>query len=373
MNICIVNCFDTYEHRVDLLFDTFKSQGHNVIVLSSDFKHIDKVKRTEKKRGYKFFSTKPYTKNLSVNRMKSHSCFSKDVARYIERNINMIDLIWALIPPNSLVKDIARIKNEYPRVKLIYDLIDLWPETMPVSKVKSIFPFTYWKNLRDGYIRSADCIVTECNLYRKKLKSVLSGMKVETLYLARPYVEYKPNLHLPNDKIALCYLGSINNIIDIDTIVEIVKQIQKHKPVSLHIIGDGENREKLISEIKATGADVIYHGKVYDREEKQRILDGCHYGLNIMKNSVCVGLTMKSMDYMEFGLPIINNIHGDTWYLVNRYNIGNNIGINAVSINEMMIDNIDKRRNAREFYENFLTYNTFYAKILKVASLINVS
>ncbi len=361
MNICIVNCFDTYEHRVDLLFESFKSQGHRVMVLASDFRHIDKEKRTEQKKGYKFYSTKTYSKNLSVQRMRSHSCFSKDVAGDIERHIDKIDLIWALIPPNSLVKEIARIKSNHPRVKLIFDLIDLWPETMPVGKVKGVFPFTYWRDLRDKYIRLADCVVTECNLYRKKLKSVLSGVRVETLYLARPYMEYTPHLHLPEDKIALCYLGSINNIIDIDTIAEIVKQIQKHKPVEMHIVGDGENREKLISEVKSTGAEVIYHGKVYDREEKQKILDGCHYGLNIMKDSVCVGLTMKSMDYFEFGLPIINNIHGDTWEFVKKYNVGLNYSIGK----NLLLVSID-RETVTDFFKSMLTTASFERKVKEI-------
>ena len=35
-----------------------------------------------------------------------------------------------------------------------------------------------------------------------------------------------------------------------------------------------------------------------------------------MKQEVFVGLTMKSIDYFEAGLPIINNIHGDTWNIV---------------------------------------------------------
>lgn len=368
MNICIVNCFDTYEHRVDLLLDVFKTQGHKTIVLASDFRHIEKVKRTEKKRGYTFFRAIPYTKNLSIQRMRSHSLFSKNVAGYIERHIDKIDLIWALIPPNSLVKDIAEIKQKYPKVKLIYDLIDLWPETMPAGKVKHCFPFTYWRNLRDKYLDVADCIVTECNLYRKKLKSVLNGLRVETLYLARPYIEYTPNLHLPKDKVVLCYLGSINNIIDIDAIVEIVKQIQNSKPVELHIIGDGENRDKLISEVKATGAEVVYHGKVYDREEKQQIIDGCHYGLNIMKKSVCVGLTMKSMDYMELGLPMINNIHGDTWDSV----IKNNMGINIDNI-KSAIDSrygIEMRLNARKFFENNLLFDVFNKKVVALLTKV---
>lgn len=361
MNICIVNCFDTYEHRVDLLLDVFRSQGHKAVVLTSDFRHIEKTKRTESKKGYKFFYTEPYSRNLSVQRMRSHIHFSRDVSRYIEKNIRKIDLIWALIPPNSLVKDLSNIKRNNPKVKLIYDLIDLWPETMPMGKIKGLFPFTYWRDLRDKNLREADYIVTECDLYRKKLKNVLSGMKVETLYLARPYVEYVPDLHLPDDRISLCYLGSINNIIDIDTIVNVVEQCQKIKPVELHIVGDGENREGLIAKVRATGAEVVYHGKVYSREEKQKIFDGCHFGLNIMKGSVCVGLTMKSMDYFEFGLPVINNIHGDTWEFIRKYHIGINVEPDtAISILPI------SRRKVNEFYRSTLTTGTFEKKVKKI-------
>lgn len=372
MKICIVNCFDTYEHRVDLLLNTFKSLGHKAIVLTSDFRHIEKTKRNEKKSGYKFFRTEPYSKNLSFKRIKSHRHFSRDVSNYIKSNIEKIDLIWALIPPNSLVKDLSRIKVKYPKVKLIYDLIDLWPETMPVKKIKEFFPFTYWRDLRDKYINKADYIVTECNLYQNKLKKILSASKVKTLFFSRPYEKYKPDLHLPNDKIALCYLGSVNNIIDIDTIVNIVKTFQMTKPVKLHIIGDGEKRERLITKVKATGADVIYHGKIYDRQKKQFIFDGCHFGLNIMKSSVCVGLTMKSIDYFEFGLPIINNIKGDTWNIVESANIGFNWNENT---NTKMFSEypLNLRKEVRLYFENNLTDTTFKKNISDILLFVKGS
>ena len=76
-------------------------------------------------------------------------------------------------------------------------------------------------------------------------------------------------------------------------------------PVTLHIIGDGESKQELIDAAKAGGATVEYHGKIHDPQDKQDIFDKCHFGLNIMK-SVCVGLTMKSID--GFLSPIINNI-----------------------------------------------------------------
>lgn len=43
-----------------------------------------------------------------------------------------------------------------------------------------------------------------------------------------------------------------------------------------------------------------------------------------MKDSVCVGLTMKSIDYFQHGLPIINNIKADTTELVEEYKVGFN-------------------------------------------------
>jgi hypothetical protein len=113
---------------------------------------------------------------------------------------------------------------------------------MPVGSIKKMFPFSVWKNLRDKHLQSADMVVTECALYQEILKPVFQGMPMTTLYLARPLVEYIPNVQLPDDRINLCYLGSINNIIDIDMIAAIITQIVKKKPVELHIVGDGERK-----------------------------------------------------------------------------------------------------------------------------------
>lgn len=370
MNVVIVNCFDTYEHRVDILREVLKDEGHQVKVLSSDFRHFEKVKRTEPKDGFMFFETKPYYKNMSIQRMYSHADISRRIFTYVEENINTIDILWVLIPPNSLTKDAARIKKKYPQIKLILDVIDLWPETMPVGKIKKLFPFTCWRRLRDDNLRVADYIVTECNLYREKLRDILKDLKVQTLYLARPYLEYNPDLRLPEDKISLCYLGSINNIIAIDVICDILNKLKVVRPVELHVIGDGEKRPEFLAEVEKTGAEVVYHGKIYDRSEKQKVFDSCHFGLNIMKESVCVGFTMKSIDYLEFGLPIINNIQGDTWDIVEKYNLGFNVssGLDAV-----LVDYDGKRIAARKYFEDNLTKEKFGEVVGHVIQSIEVN
>ena len=320
-DIVIINCFDTYEHRVELLRKHFAAQGKSVRVLTSDWKHFHKAVRQDCPDGYELIHAQPYQKNLSVSRMASHYRFAQDAMARVEEL--QPHLIWAMIPPNSLAQAAVRYKKKHPGVKLVLDLIDMWPETMPISRFKTLPPFSWWRRLRDDYVGQADAVVTECQLYQTILTEKCDPEKLHTLYLARPWAEDMARVDLPQDRIGLCYLGSINNIIDIDCIAKIIRDLGG--PVDLHIIGDGESREALISAAQAAGANVIFHGKVYDRAEKQAILDRCHAGLNIMKKSVFVGLTMKSMDYFECGIPIINNIQGDTWKFVEEFGIGVNL------------------------------------------------
>lgn len=363
MKVTIVNCFDTYEHRVDLLHKYFKDNGHDVSVIQSDFRHFQKIKRTDKKEDFIFIDTLPYYKNMSIDRMKSHYNFSKKAFKKVEEI--KPDLLYVLIPANSLAKFAGEYKKRNKSVRLYFDLIDLWPETMPIGKVKALPPFTFWKILRDKYLSSADYVITECDLYQDVLKEILKETKTKTIYLARENKKISSNPILENDKVNLCYLGSINNIIDIQAIKEVIREINILKPVILHIIGDGESKEELINEVKSVGAIVEYHGKIYDSEKKQEIFDKCHFGINMMKESVCVGLTMKSIDYFEAGLPILNNIKGDTTQIVKKYNIGFNIYNETLKESIAKVAQLNKneilemKSNTRGVFEKIFTIEKF--------------
>ena len=359
-SVCIINCFDTYEHRVDLLYDYFKEKGMKVQVFTSNYRHFEKCRRTDKKEDYRFVDAIPYKKNLSYSRVKSHVILSKNIYEQISKE--KVDLLWILVPPNSFVKDAAKYKKNHPKVKIIFDLIDMWPETMPISKFKNLPPFIYWKSLRDKHLNVADSIVTECDLYKQKLPTTVDFSTVYTLYLARKIKESKIELNTPNDRINFCYLGSINNIIDIDEIARIISEVTNVKATTIHIVGDGEKREQLIETCKLAGAQVIFHGKIYDASEKQKIFNQCHYGLNIMKQSVVVGLTMKSIAYFEGGLPIINNIHGDTWEIVLREKIGYNID-KEKNCKDIIKYEAKMRERVREVYEREFGIDTFRKKV----------
>ena len=366
MKAVIVSSFDTYLERIELLKEYYESIGYKTIIIMSNFKHIKKEFIKIEKKGYIYIDTKPYYKNLSIQRLYSHYNFAKNA--FCEIKYLKPDLLHVLIPANSLAKEAGIYKKNHPNVRLILDLIDLWPETMPIGKLKNIFPFTIWKNIRDKYLSNADIVFTECNLYRKILNKE-NDLHFKTLYWAKKDegIFSAPNLN--QNEIHLCYLGSINNIIDINSIIEICKNINKIRPVILEIIGSGEKKELLIENAKKNFIHIIDHGVIYNKSKKQEIFDRCHFGLNIYKNSVCIGLTMKSLDYFQAGLPIINNIKGDTWDLIKNMKAGINSTNNFEDIKEEYLSNeynLALRNNSLTLSNKYFSKNSFFLTIANI-------
>ena len=367
MKIIIINCFDTYQHRANMLRTCFSAGGWEVIELRSDFSHRTKQPVEQSGENVIYLHAHPYQKNLSIDRLRSHQAFGDACQNWLEQLNETPDLLWVMLPPNSLAKACAQYKKNHPTIKLIFDLIDLWPETFPAGSIKWLPPFYLWRRLRDKYLPYADHIVTECRLYESRLD--LDCTRTTTLYMCRQD-EYQESAPAPEDgKVSLCYLGSINHIIDIDAIAALICALRVQRPVRLHVVGGGENLEKLLSAAEQAGAEVFNHGMIFDSTEKQKIFDQCDFGLNVMKPTVCVGLTMKSVDYLAGGLPLLNTIPGDTWDLVERYGIGIN-WTPANTIDLSAYDRIKTGRQARAFYAAELTYDRFAQRVNEITASV---
>lgn len=331
-----------YKERLLPVENVLRAAGYDCTYITSDFHHIQKKPHRVELPHCIQIPTMPYTKNISPQRILSHMRFARD-AMQVVRQIRP-DLLYVEVPPNSLCREAARYKKAFPKTKLIFDIFDMWPESFPSSATKKLLklPFGIWAGFRNKGLSAADVVFTECNLFRNTLQPYLKGVKNQTLYLCRPGATTENCKALPQqEEIHLCYLGSINNIIDIPAISALIGQVQAIRPVVLHIIGDGESRQTLIDSVKETGAEVIFHGCIYDDAQKQEIFDLCSFGLNIMKDSVFIGLTMKSLDYFAGGLPIINSIGGDTWSLVESRSIGINLDRNDLAKTAEKIVGVD--------------------------------
>lgn len=356
----IISCFDWYEKRLYRLYERLRSEGYEVLLLNSDFDHIRKERITEQNNPGKYLRVPGYKKNVSAARIASHFIFALKTYKEVLRMRPSV--VYALVPPNSVCHFINKYKKKAPETVLIYDLIDLWPESFPSATLRKLPVYGVWKNLRDKGLDLADIIVTECSYYLKEIGEEHSKKsRVLRLYKSSsPEEMNKIDSMLRNyssqvnkKEIKICYLGSINNIIDIDSITTVANAfVKRDYRVCFNIIGDGSAREQLISALEDAGCVVEYHGLVFDDNRKRDILSNCDFGINMMKESVKVGLTLKSIDYLLYGLPLINNIKGDTWEYVEKKRVGFNFDGNVEHlVDEVTRSNVSSMKiNAHKCY-----------------------
>lgn len=359
----LISCSDHYGHRLHTIDTCLKEKGYNTIYITSDFDHTDKKKFKCNVEGTVQLSALPYKKNLSFSRILSHRNFARDAFKYIEKSALDPDVIITLLPPNFNAYYAAKYKTKHQNTKLIFDVFDMWPETMPNKKIKSVLKpvFSLWSAIRDKNLGSADFVFCECEMFKELLN--LSDEKSHTVYLsANPVSPMGQAPILSENRIELCYLGAINNVIGIKEICELIREISEFKPVKLHIIGKGERKDEFINSAKTAGAQVEFHGTLYDDGKKAEIIRRCHFGLNITNPDVCIGLTMKSIDYFKYGLPIINNIPSDTARLVESEEIGLNLSNSTASeIKKMSADGmLALRKNTERVFES-----TFSEDVIK--------
>lgn len=373
MKIVLITNSDQYEPRVEQISALLKDK-HDVTVYVTDFVHGTKVYRKEtKNKDFILFHAIGYKKNLSVHRLVSQWDFARRVMKECEK-LNP-DVIYCLVPANSFVYHAARYKKKHPAVKLVFDIIDMWPESFPIQKISWLPPFKIWKNIRNRYLNKAEIVVSECRLFLDELGDAARDVPSEVLYFAKKETETDKTPDLPDGELNLCYLGSVNNIIDIDFIAAMIKSIASLKKTTVHIIGNGERINEFVTALKEAGAHVVNHGVIYDPDEKQKIFNKCHFGINAMRDWVAVGLTMKSVDYFDAALPLLNNIKGDTTRFVNEYGAGYNVryeNMDEVAKSIVLLTNdelVEMRKAAlRVFRENLSSeiFNETFEKITNI-------
>ena len=360
----VVTCFESNEERTSFVIEALKQRGYDTIGISTDYSHIRKEKRTDRKDPYIQIETIPYKKNLSVSRLLSHRDFAKKAFHYLDSFDP--ELIWVCVPANSLISEAKKYKDRHPEVKIIIDVIDMWPESLPIGSLKKTFPFELWRRIRRNSINCADALVTECDYYKEILCNEYNG-KITTIHWARDNNVDEHPLDLPENKLSLAYIGSINNIIDVDEMGRLVDS--SDLPVELHVIGEGENKDKLL-DVLGRKCELIDHGVVYDAEEKQKIFAKCHAGLNIYKEGLYIGLTVKSIDYFNYGLPIINSIKGDTFSLIEKYGVGINVDKTSKLDSKQIIEMRMNYKKIINVYKQNFTKEVFAEKVNQVIDSI---
>jgi hypothetical protein len=329
--LIISNFYEELSTSRPYLVSKYFEEKNSVTIATADFCHAKKQKVTYNRKNIIYLPVIPYYKNLSIKRILSHIIFSLQLISLIFRL--KPDLIYICIPPN-IAGFLGLISGKIIKTKVIIDIVDIWPEALPIpKKMKKLFNFLIgwlWKALRNFAISASDYVITESDyFYEKVCKNVNNGSVVHLAKLDPETAVSIPNIK-KSDQLIIGYLGSISNIYDFKSLINIVRGIQ-NRDVKLVIIGDGEYRQNLLRELDRNKIEYNFYGIVYDEGEKAKILSQCHFGYNGYKNTTEVALSYKSIEYFSFGIPLINSAKLDTWNIVEQYKVGMNFSSDEVS------------------------------------------
>jgi hypothetical protein len=172
--------------------------------------------------------------------------------------------VYAEIPNNTLAM-VTSLYKKFSKCELIFDVFDMWPESFPNKPKNVVFrtAMSVWRWTRNAFLKNADEIWIECDYYRELLEGQGILLPMKTYYLRNTSVPKKMDINLKENQIDICYVGSINNITDLDCMVSLLGKLQKRKKVVVHLVGAGESLALLTQRFKEKGIEVICYGIVY--------------------------------------------------------------------------------------------------------------
>jgi hypothetical protein len=142
MRVTVITHSSTYDGRAEAVGRFFQKRGDQVTWIFSDFDHLKKVTRKTEQPDHVYLHMIPYKKNLSAKRIFSIRKFAGDAAEYVQKQAESgdgPDLMYVMLPANTLAEKARRLHDEYG-IRVIFDIVDLWPESLPLRHIAALPP-----------------------------------------------------------------------------------------------------------------------------------------------------------------------------------------------------------------------------------------
>ncbi len=358
-------------NRPCLISDVLARFG-TVDIVTTSFDHQTKQEKSlfqfNDNRTIHYLPTVPYKRNISMVRFISHFIFSIRVLFFFLPRKNNYNVVYATLPLN-LMSLLVFIRS--PKILRIADVVDIWPDVLPFPVVvrKVFFPFfTLWK-------KSFVLAVRQCDV----LLSVSDRFMDESL----PYFRHGPSVahrfyigakRLPGKKkssdglLTIAYVGNIGRLYDFTTLLMSMNAFKDK--LRFFIVGDGDRRNWLLSELVRLNIEHRYFGVVYEDDALAEILSNCDLGFNGYLNTTA-SFSYKANTYFSAGLPILNSMGGDLKDLVSTHGLGfnyapGNVGSLQACIERCLSEDMSElSRNVDTFFMSELDQAIIKDKIEK--------
>lgn len=385
--------------RTMYLLDMMLKMGYECVLLTSDFNHYSKKKRDVSKfrneySGYnqsiQILHKLPYKKNVSFKRFYSDKKFENSIAKWVKRNINNFDVVFA--SDQEAVLNISPIlkKNKIP---LVIDIRDLFPEALKVVlKNETIYKILTWpfSKLEDKAYSCADEIVAVSKEYLERgLKTNKKSVHPEIVYLGSTLElfdagieKYAPEINKSKDEFWISYVGTIGASYDFKTIITAMGRLGKKYPgLKFKVLGHGPYEEEHKEYAKFIGADNVNFLGFMDYQKMAAYLSKTDITINNIKKNASQSIINKVSDYFASGKPMLNSCRNEEMqWLISNFKTGLNYEAENVDDFirkfEVLYNDKDLRiemgRNARKLAEKKFDRKNSYKKIIEIIENVNI-
>jgi len=231
----------------------------------------------------------------------------------------------------------AYIVGAYKRVPFVFELRDLWPESIKaVGAIRSGRLLRVLERLELFLYRRAAKIVCVTHSFKqvlimrgidpKKISVVTNGVDLQRFSPREKDTQLVSDLGL-NGKFVAGYIGTHGMAHALETVLEAAKLIQDHPngaQFRILLLGDGAKKNDLIAKAKELKLNNILFLDTVSKDEVAQywgLLDTAIIHLRRTKLFEAV-IPSKLFECMGMGIPVLHGVFGESAEIVRKYDVG---------------------------------------------------
>jgi glycosyltransferase involved in cell wall biosynthesis len=274
----------------------------------------------------------PNHNQSAIKRVLNYCSFALSVFFYGAFVAKRADIMYAYHPPLTVGVAASMIRS-LRRMPLVYDIQDMWPDTLRATGMlnnprllKLINQLCNWV-----YCRVDRIVVISPGFKRLLVERNVPEDKIDIIYnwadeksLISPVGELHPNFPR-NSQFKIVFAGNIGKAQALDAVLDAAKILQNRKSkVCFVIVGGGVDVSRLKLYAKNLSLDNLVFLPPVPMSEVGTILDAADALIVHLKKDPLFEITIpsKTQAYMAVGKPLLMAVDGDAADLVRQSNCG---------------------------------------------------
>ena len=207
------------------------------------------------------------------------------------------------------------------KAKFYFDVRDLWPDSaVQMGVLNQKFLTRVFEKIEKTYYAKTTGIFTATpHIQSHLVKEGISYKKTIVLITPIDTSFFKPQkinrkaYNFSADDFIVCYIGNHSRLYDLVTVLEAANLLKKYVKIKFLLIGEGEEKEKLLILKRKLNLDNVIFFEVQPYEKIRQLINMSNIPLIPLANIRVTqeSFPLKAPEYLACGKPVVASISGD--------------------------------------------------------------